>query len=152
MNLDAISVDASVAVKWVITVENLSDHAQALLRDCTRTGRRVIAPPHMAGEVANALYQKVRSRDPNRHLTVDEALEALTAFTAVNVQSYFPTGLYERALAFAAAHGLPSLYDSLYVVLAQLLGVELWTADRRLLDALGGSSPWVRFIGDYPLS
>lgn len=111
----------------------------------------VIAPPQMAGEVANALYQKVRSRDPDRHLTGEEAQEALTAFMAVQVESLSPNGMYELAMEFALEHGLPSLYDSLYVVLARLLGVELWTADRRLLDALGGGSPWVRFIGDYPL-
>ena len=43
-------------------------------------------------------------------------------------------------------------YDSLYVVLAQLLNVELWTADQRLLQMIGAAAPWVRFIGDYPLT
>jgi hypothetical protein len=30
------------------------------------------------------------------------------------------------------------------------MDVNLWTADRRLLDAIGTSASWVRFIGDYP--
>jgi len=27
----------------------------------------------------------------------------------------------------------------------------LWTADGRLLGALGDAAPWVRFIADYPV-
>ena len=37
---------------------------------------------------------------------------------------------------FAKRQGLATVYDSLYVVLAQMLGGELWTADQRLLAAV----------------
>lgn len=33
--------------------------------------------------------------------------------------------------------------------LAQTPGCDLWTDDRRLLGALGGTLPFVRWIGDY---
>lgn len=61
-----------------------------------------------------------------------------------------PPDLYPRAFAFACDDKLPSICDSLYVVAAQLMEVELWTADRRLLLALGSGAPWVHFLGDYP--
>ena len=51
----------------------------------------------------------------------------------------------------AQAASLPSLYDSLYVVLAEVVNTELWTADQTLVRALGDSARWVRSIGDYPL-
>lgn len=149
MNALPVGVDAGVAVKWVVTVEAFSANAQALLRDCIRTSRLIVGPPHVHGEVANALHQRTRSRGPDRRLLDEEAATALQAYLALPVTSLAPTGLLEAAFTLAREHSLPSIYDGLYVVLAQLLGIELWTADRRLLNALGPSAPWVRFIGDY---
>jgi predicted nucleic acid-binding protein len=36
-----------------------------------------------------------------------------------------------------------------YIALAELLGATLWTADQRLLRALSGRLPFVRWIADY---
>jgi predicted nucleic acid-binding protein len=60
--------------------------------------------------------------------------------------------LYLRALVFARSAQIHSVYDALYVVLAQLVNAELWTDDRRLLQAAANTVPWVRWIGDYPIS
>ncbi len=149
MSWPSIVVDASVAVRWAVAAEEFAAQAHALLHDTVEAGRALVGPPHLIGEVANALYQRVRSREPVRHLTDEEAREALDAFLAMAVELLAPAGLYERSWAFARAHNLPSIYDSLYVVLAQILGADLWTADRRLLAAVGPVAPWVRFIGDY---
>jgi predicted nucleic acid-binding protein len=144
-----VVVDASVALKWVIW-EELAPQARQLLRTIVATDVQIIGPPHMSGEVANAIYQRQRSRDPRRHLQTVEAEEALAHYLTLDIELVTPTGLYQRAFEFARQQALPSLYDSLYVVTAQLLGLDLWTADRRLLGALGDSAPSVRFIGDYP--
>ena len=152
MNQIPVVVDASVALKWVVPAEELARQAQALLADTLHAGQAIVGPPHLPGEVGNALFQRVRSQEPARHLTDEEAREALATFLTIPVQLLAPPELYERALTFALTHNLPSLYDSLYVVLAQILGAELWTADRRLLTALGSNTPWVRFIGEYPLT
>jgi predicted nucleic acid-binding protein len=37
-------------------------------------------------------------------------------------------------------------YDSFYLALAQRLGCELWTFDRRLANA--AAAPWVRYMGN----
>lgn len=145
-------IDASVAVKWVVTAEVLSDRAQALLTDALNAGKALVGPPHLTSEVANALYRRVRSQDPARHLTANEAEQALGAFLAIPITAVTPGGLYERAFAFARLRALPSLYDALYVVLAQLGGTELWTADERLIAALGSSAPWVHALATYPIS
>jgi predicted nucleic acid-binding protein len=150
MNPLPVAVDASVALKWVVTAEAFADLAQALYRDCLAAGRRLVGPPHLTGEVTNALYQRVRTQNPDRQLTETEAREALSAFLALGVELLTTPDLYEQAFSFARAHTLPSVYDALYVVFAQTLGTELWTADQRLLAALDGAAPWVRFIGDYP--
>ena len=57
--------------------------------------------------------------------------------------------LYTRAALFSRTNGLHTTYDSLYVVLAQMLNANLWTDDRQLLRDVEPVAPWVRWIGDY---
>lgn len=146
-----VVVDASVGAKWVLTTEHYAPQAAAIVLDCQRSGGVFIVPPHLRGEVANALYQRWRSQDPARHLSADEAERALTDLLAVPLTVLEPPGLYAAALKFAQEYALPSLSDSLYVVLAQQLQGELWTADQRLLAAVGARVPWVRSLADYAL-
>ena len=143
----ATVVDASVALKWVLD-EEFSDRAEALLNDCLVARRRIVGPPHLLAEVTNALYQRVRRNT----ITTDEGESGVLQFLRFPIESLAPAGLYHHAYNFARAHGLSALYDSLYIVLAQLLEAELWTDDRRILRTLGSVAPWVRWIGDYPLS
>ena len=49
----------------------------------------------------------------------------------------------------ADQYNLPASYDVQYVVLAELLRATLWTADQRLLRALGGKLPFVRWLADF---
>jgi len=147
---DAIGVDASLAVKWVLD-EEYTEQAQRLWSDSLAARRPVIAPPHFTGEVTSALYQRTRRTDPDVHLDVSEASEALADFLQYPVEVLAHLDLYPRAFAFAHTHGLPNIYDSLYVVFAQMLDVELWTADERLFHAITRVAPWVRLIRDYPL-
>ena len=146
----AVLVDASLAVKWVIP-EPDRDRALKLWTDATRARRRVLSAPHFPGEVANAIYQRVRSTDPDKHLDFPDAEQVLTRFLSHEVELTSAAGLVPAAFTFAYAYGLVSIYDALYVVLARLLNVELWTADERLLTRLAGRAPWVRALRDYPL-
>ena len=146
----AIAADASIAVKWVVD-EEFTHQAQALIDESVRFNKTIVIPPHFPGEVINAIYQRTRTASLGRHLDPDEAAAAVSTFLQYRLRVVTPPDLYHQAFLFARDHGLSSIYDSLYVVLAQLESVELWTADRRLLNALGNAAPWVRFIGDYPL-
>lgn len=141
-------IDASVAVSLVI-LEVHTGTARSLVRDAANTGEQLAAPPHFRGEVINGIYQKVRSTDPTKHIDEIEARLAITSFLRLQIDVLSPAGLYERAFDLARAYGLPSIYDGLYVALADLVGGDLWTADRRLLQALGGQLANVRWLGDY---
>jgi predicted nucleic acid-binding protein len=146
----AVAVDASVAVKWVIP-EPDRDLALKLRADAALARRPMLSAPHFPCEVANAIYQRLRSTDPSKHLDLADAEEALTLFLASPVQLVDPPNLTRDAFTFAHAHGLVGIYDALYVVLAQILNAELWTADGRLLTQLAGRAPWVRPLSSYPL-
>ena len=141
-------VDASVAVKWVI-VEAFSAQADALLTDALRAHRQIVGPPTLLAEVTNAIYQRQRRRAHG--ITPTEAERAVAQFLRLGIALLTPADLYPQAFAFARTHQLTNVYDSLYVVLAQTLGTELWTDDQALLRALGTAAPWVRSIRDYPL-
>lgn len=144
-----IVVDANVAEKWVID-EDFTNEARALLQDSRTQQRPLVGPPLLTTEVV-IIYQRLRSRDPARHLTDEEAQQALQEFLAIPTQLLAPEDLYRRGFDLARDRGLTNTYDSLYVALAQMLGVEMWTDDQNLLRALGSSAPWVRSIRDYPL-
>jgi predicted nucleic acid-binding protein len=42
-----------------------------------------------------------------------------------------------------------SVYDAAYVGLAEARRAELWTADRKLMNATAQGAPFVRWIGEY---
>ncbi len=157
MNPPVVAVDASVAVKWVIATEDHAAEAQDLLVDTLQAGGSVVGPPHLPGEVGNALYQRVRSQDPRRHLTDAEARQALTAFLAIRLTLLGPGELYARAYDFARAHNLPSYYDSLYVVRTDEDKDPMDALNRgyyvtTLLAAIGFlvASRWLLYSADAP--
>ena len=142
-------VDASVAIKWVVA-EEFSEQAEALLNDAASSA--IVGPPALSTEVANALYQRTRRRDPKTRLTVGEAEAALARFLAIGIQLVSSEDLDQQAFAFARQQRLADIYDTLYVILAQRLSTELWTDDRKLLEAVRRIAPWVRWIKEYPPS
>jgi predicted nucleic acid-binding protein len=147
-----VVVDASVAIKLVLE-EELSDQALALVKDTTEAGKLVIGPPLLPSEVTSAIYQRMRGgRPPAVTITEREAETALSRFVALGIERMEPVGLYQQAYGLARLHSLRNVYDAIYVALAQILGMELWTADRPLATTLGASSPWVKWIGTYPLT
>jgi len=144
----AVVVDASVAVKWVLD-EEFTEQARAVLRDSVR--RPIVAPPHLTSEVTNALHQRVRVADREKRISEPQSQEALALFLSFRIEFQAPATLYQQSLAFAQINRLSHTYDSLYVILAQMVNAELWTGDRRLLNSIRRVAPWVRWIGDYPL-
>lgn len=139
-----ICVDASVAVKWIL-VEEHSEAALALSATAAEAGEAIVAPQLLLFEVTNVLRQRMRRQG----LTLPEARHLLGAFLRRPIFLRSPPGLHDRALVVANSFDLAAAYDAHYVALAQLLGCDFWTDDRRLLGALGGRLPLVRWIGDF---
>lgn len=142
-----VVIDASVALKWILP-EEFTDQARSIYKASLTTHRPIFVPPHFRSEVTSALYQRTR-RGRDYHITQDDAYEALTRFSQFYIETLEPQNLYKNAFIFARDNQISSLYDTLYVVLAQMTNAELWTGDRRLFNSVGRVAPWVRFIGDY---
>ncbi len=68
------------------------------------------------------------------------------AFTGLGIQRIDRDDLYPRAWDLAKLHNQQRVYDVLYLALAQLEDVELWTNDQRFVNSLAGREPRVRLV------
>lgn len=115
-------IDASVVVKWIITEED-SDRAASW------QGLSLAAPELLLIELASILWKKARQGQ----VTPPQALAGLTQVEAV-IELLPTRGLEARALEIAIElqH---SIYDCLYLALAETLHAKIVTADRKLVRA-----------------
>jgi predicted nucleic acid-binding protein len=139
-----ICVDSSVAVKWLVR-EQHSQKARALLRVHLDRQEAIVAPPLLPIEIANILRQHVRAGK----LAPAHARERLTRFLALPISYVTSLDLYTRALLIAVDHNLPAVYDPSYVGLAESMECPFWTADQRLIRAIGATFPFLHWIGEY---
>lgn len=115
-----IIVDASVAVKWVVS-EAGSPQAAALL-----DGRRMAAPALWLSEAGNALWAKAM----RGQLTPDEAREQAADLADAPVAPLGLAGLLPAAMSLALELEHP-IYDCFYLSAALQKDTYVVTADRR---------------------
>lgn len=144
--MDAVVVDASLALKWVLN-EPDSGTAVILLNSWVVQGIDVIAPALFTYEITNTIHRQVVAGK----LTYDEARQALSDLFSIGVLLKF--SLYKdistRAMEFAHQFDLPATYDAHYLALAEHESCEYWTADTRLWNSVKGKLSWVRWFSDY---
>lgn len=141
-----IVVDASVIVKMLLD-EEYSEKAQSLFADADRRHDTIAAPSLLWFEVTNAIQRRSqRDRFP-----LLRGLQLLEDFERLSITRVDPPGQHRDALRLANRYTLGG-HDAHYVALAELFGCDLWVDDGRLLNAVRGHLPFVRWIGDYPVS
>jgi predicted nucleic acid-binding protein len=134
-------VDASFIVPLVTRAHD-DLPAPRLWREWHEAGLRPAAPTLLCYEVANALHRYV----VHGVLLPDEAAAALDVALDLGITWFGDADLHRRALEIAGEHALPAVDDAHYLALAERLRAELWTADRRLCQAVGAAMPWVRLV------
>jgi predicted nucleic acid-binding protein len=133
-----VCVDACLVVRVVL---GPADSPFALLWDeWAARGQSVAAPLLLRYEVTNALYRYER-QGVLSPLAVQLAHAAALALPITLLGDALQ---HQRALQIARQLGLSATYDAHYLALAEQLGAELWTADRRLAEAVREGAPWVR--------
>lgn len=127
--MSSVVLDASFIVKLFVE-EPASQLAQAVLEGYEAQGHRLIAPGHAFAEVCVVFCRKVKTGSMARE-QLEAAISAMTRRIAlVSLDRHL-----QRAAALTLETGV-SLYDALYVVLAEQSGAVLLTADRKLTAAL----------------
>jgi predicted nucleic acid-binding protein len=142
--LTRLVVDCSVAVKWKMPTEDHAAAAEALFGDWEHRMVDVLVPNHFPSEVISAFLRASR----RGRLTTDEAREAIRDLLALPFVLCDVTAIADSAFTIAHQHQ-QRVYDCLYVALAERDGVELWTGDERLYNALHAQHSSVRWIADY---
>ena len=139
-----VCLDASLALKLLV-VEDDSARARSLWRSWIVEGVEVVAPGLFVFECASALRRMVVRHD----LDEEPARNALGLLLTMPVSLRAPEGLVERAWDLARDLVRPAAYDCFYLGLAELLGIECWTADRRLFNAVHGAKPWLHHLVEH---
>lgn len=142
--VERLVVDCSVVVKWKIAAEPYAAEAQALLLNWRSEAVELCAPNLLQAEVMSAFMRAHR----RGRLTETEATAAIRDLLALPFRLYDVAPIAVRAFEIAQQHNQRS-YDSLYIALAEREGVELWTGDQRLHNALRPHANFVRWIADY---
>lgn len=139
--MNALVIDASVAVKWFLP----EIHSPAAGR-VLKSKRTFLAPDLIWAEVTNTLWKKQRKKE----LSLSEASNILTDFLRFPLQTYSSKTLLDTAWVMSCQSGL-SVYDGLYLALAIGHDCPLVTADRKFYDMLqkgpiGSQLLWVEDV------
>ena len=129
-------VDASVAVKWFLR----EVHAEAAMR-ILDPNHELIAPDLIWAEFGTVLWKRRRRGE----ITLATARAILLDFKRYPIATVPVAPLVEAALEIA--DGIrQSVYDSLYLALAERRECRLVTADRRFRDAVMDSALAARML------
>jgi predicted nucleic acid-binding protein len=121
-----IVIDASVAAKWFFQEE----HSMSAL-NLLDNHFELNVPDFFFLEMNSLLCKRTRRRE----LSITEALEMDDEIISIPIQSYASAALREKAFEIAL-EAKCSIYDCLYLALAESLGVCMVTADKKFFQAI----------------
>lgn len=136
-----LCLDASVVIRRLTEPGNrlVHEHWDAW----EAMGCQLVAPHLIRYEVTNAIHRLRQARA----LSNGAARDAMSLLLEMPIGLHFEEELHRGALDFAERFHLPAAYDAHYLALANRLGAELWTADRRLANTVQRHLPWVQLVG-----
>ncbi len=134
--MSGLVVDASVGLKWYL------DETHAAAARLLLNGKDELSVPHLFfTEIGNVLWKRWR----RRQISAQVVVAALEAIEAVGLTVWTDRNLLWDAVAIALRRGC-SVYDSLYLALADKIDGRLVTADRRLVNTLAGTDAARRVV------
>ncbi len=128
-----VCVDACVIVK-VVTNEPDSNLANALVLRWATEDYRVLIPQFAYAEIDSQLRKKVT----RNIITQQKADEAYTFVSRIPLIAHGDQRHRQRAWEIATQLNEPTVYDAVYLAIAELRDCEFWTADERLFNKVHG--------------
>ena len=136
-----VVIDASIAIKAILP-NPLQGYCRALAQ--TFADVQPVAPALWVYETTSAISKAVHFEQLNE----TEGRQALEQVNALGVQLFVPD-IDQSRIAFDWTLRLSrgSAYDSFYLAIAQALDCDLWTADKKLFNALADAHlVWLHWI------
>jgi predicted nucleic acid-binding protein len=131
-----VVIDASIAAKWFIAEENAFDALELLKSDY-----ELHAPDLIFTEVDNVLCKLIR----RGLLSLEDGFDIHNRISTYPVQSY-PSMFFREEAFELALETKSSIYDCLYLALAEALEAPMVTADHKFFQALQNSSLCTRLL------
>ena len=125
-----VVIDASVAAKWFFFDEEHSDAALSLLGNPFELN----APDFLYLEMESLLCKRNRRKE----LSISEALEMDEEIRSMPISSHLSIELQDRAFEMAL-ETRTTIYDCLYLALAEALDGRMVTADAKFFQSLQSS-------------
>jgi predicted nucleic acid-binding protein len=135
-----LCLDANLVIRYVTS--DASERVRRLWRGWLEDRSQLNAPTLIHYDVVNGLYRLARAG----LMSQPAVSRALVAAFDIPIDVHGDEALHVRASQLATQHRLAATYDAHYLALAERLGVELWTADSRLVNAVSERLPWVRLV------
>lgn len=139
-----VVVDSNVIAKWILPEADSAD-AQRVLADAASQGDRLIAVDLAIPEVASAIWKQQRQKT----ITAAEADGFVDALLRAPIHITPATDLLKAAYAIAIRYDR-SIYDALFVALADRLDLPGITADEPLYHAVNKDFPRIVLLKNWP--
>ena len=137
-----VVVDTSLVFKWIFNEDDVL-LARTQLRSWLNTGTRIVVPCWFACELGNVLHQQVLKGN----MTDVQAMQRIRIpFLWITALDPDPE-IAVRGIQIASQLRQRASYDAQYLALAERLGCELGTADRRCALATQPDFPFVHWLG-----
>lgn len=121
-------VDTSALIRLFIPDGPLPDGFEEFLRGVERGPNKAIAPELVVAEAANVVHKKQQSGE----LTDNESDQLLSELLAIPIRLFPHRPIISRAFELAREHHL-TVYDTLYLALAEEHGAVIFSADHQML-------------------
>jgi predicted nucleic acid-binding protein len=122
--MPSVCVDASIVIKLVLD-ERDSAQAQELWTSWLSRSIQPVGPVFLAIEGTSA----IRTRAHRKLLTLSEADKAIELLANLRLSYVWNDRLTVRAFELATQLNQPTIYDTLYLAVAEAHDCDFWTAD-----------------------
>lgn len=123
-------VDTSALIRLFVPDGTLPKDFEEFLRGVERSLNIAIAPELLLAEAANVINNKQLSEE----LSENESDQILSDVLSLPIRLFPHRPIFPRAFELARVYKL-TVYDTLYLALAEEHGAVIFTADRKLLKA-----------------
>lgn len=136
-----LCIDANLVLRRLLPYEQDPRIVQTWAGWAT-AGVQLVGPPLLHAEVTSTLRLHVTAGK----LRASDGDAFFAAFNRLGIRRIDRDDLYPRAWELAKRYNQRRAYDVLYVALAQLEDLELWTGDERLFNTVRRDEPRVRWL------